>query len=110
MSLVVSVVLFMGQYGVYRNGYRSCLDMTPDSIYFAAKVPESVEVGVEMSLWPLSPICHWQAENVKASQPLLDWGYTYFFYGGLLVAFLAASTLTTAAILFALRQRRAESN
>jgi hypothetical protein len=80
--------------------------MTPDAIHFAAKVPESVEVGVEMSLWPLSPICHWQYGKLEVSSPLPGWGYTYVFYGGLLVAGVVAIVSLKPEILHSRRERR----
>jgi hypothetical protein len=106
-AVAVSGLLFISQYGVYRNGYDYCLDITPEDLYRAAPSPENVEAGVEMSIWPLSPICHWDYGSLEVSSPLLGWGPTYVFYGGLLVAGVAAITLIALKILQSRRQGRA---
>jgi large-conductance mechanosensitive channel len=109
IALFTSVRLLIGSYITPEVNLNTCHDITPDGMFLAAQVPESVETGVDVSFWPLSPICHWQFGIVKASKPLFDWGYTYVFYGGLLVAGVAAITWVMAEIIQALRRRRRDT-
>lgn len=106
IALAVSGVMFISQYGVYRNGFDYCLDITPEALYRAAPIPESVGVGVEMSIWPLSPICHWQYGSLEVRSPLIGWGPTYVFYGGLLLAGVVAIFSITSEILQSRGKRR----
>jgi hypothetical protein len=109
IALFTSTLVLFGQFGMAITSYRTCLDITPDAMYLAAQVPESVETGVDQAFWPLSPICHWQYEHIKMSLPLLGWGYTYVFYSGLLVAGVAAITWISFEILHVRRRLRAAS-
>jgi hypothetical protein len=106
IALGTAGLSYFGQGVALSNSFSHCASVTPDAVSAAVPDDTNVDMWVEDSQWPLTPICHWRVGDEISNLQLLDWSYTYKYYGGLFAAAIVSILWLVAELILAARRRR----